>query len=127
MLVTVHDSVTDVTRSVFLDVDGRSKFREILPTIINVVAADLSGATFGVAVDGVPVDLDGEVVGSGLRDGSWVTLLGAGWNPQIRPRVSVVESATQLRVVSWLSGCGAALSTRVCTVTCVARLLEPAW
>ncbi len=100
MLVTVHDSVTDVTRSVFLHVDGRSKFREILPTIINVVAADLSGATFGVAVDGAPVDLDGEVVGSGLRDGSWVTLLGAGWNPQIRPRVSVVESATQLRVVS---------------------------
>ncbi len=65
VLVPVHDSVTDVTRSVSLHVEGRSKFREILPTVMNVVAAGVSGATFGVAVDGVPVDLDEEVVGSG--------------------------------------------------------------
>ncbi len=77
---------------------------------MNVVAADVSGATFGVAVDGVPVDLDEEVVGSGLRDGSWVSLLGAGWNPHIRPKVAVVGLATLLRVVS------CAQRLRCCTV-----------
>jgi DNA segregation ATPase FtsK/SpoIIIE, S-DNA-T family len=100
LLVTAHDSVTDRCVNVFLDVDPTTRLREVFPMLVNVVAADMSGATFGAVVDGHVVDLDLAVRECGLRDGSWVTLLGPGWHPSLRPKVSFVDSTLQVRIVS---------------------------
>lgn len=97
-LVTAHDARTQRRATTHIEVDATATVREIHRLLVTANAADISGADRGIAIDGLLVHPDTLVRDSGLRDGSWITLLGDGDTP--RARASRIESAAQLRVVS---------------------------
>lgn len=98
VLVTVFDARAQRRANVYLDVDPRSAVGEIFPTLVRVLAADISGADQRIAIDGVLVQPDTPIRDSGLREGSWVSLLGAGDVPM--PKIAGVASAAQIKIVS---------------------------
>ncbi|MBB2975118.1 S-DNA-T family DNA segregation ATPase FtsK/SpoIIIE [Microbacterium endophyticum] len=98
MLVTLHDGVTGARRLVFVDSDRAEPMAAFARRGIAATGADLSGASAQIAVDGVIVPEGATVAQSGLREGSFVSLLRADSEAVTRPRL--VESTMQLRVVS---------------------------
>jgi S-DNA-T family DNA segregation ATPase FtsK/SpoIIIE len=86
VLVTVFDATTQRRANVYLDVDPHSAIGEIFPTLVRAVAAD------------APVQMDTPIRESGLREGAWVSLLGADGAPM--PKITAVGSAAQIKIVS---------------------------
>jgi len=92
------DAVTRASTSVLVDAPADTPVSDLLPALQNVLAADLSGATAGAAVDGAPLDPQEPLAGSPLREGAVVVLHDHAEVPPAEPRR--VTSTVQVRVVS---------------------------
>lgn len=113
MLVTVHDGSTGALRTVFLEIDRSDTVGAVRSRLVAITGADISGADRRIAVDGVEVAPSATVAQSGLREGSFVSLLN-GADP-IPDRTRMVDSTVQLRVVSG-AGAGRIMHVGVGTV-----------
>lgn len=98
VLVTVHDARAGHCSDVYIEVDPSAKVGDIFHHLVMVVAADLSGADEGMAIDGRYVQNDTLISESGLRDGSWISLLGVDDVPFVS--ASPQGAVAKLQVVS---------------------------
>lgn len=98
LTVTVHDSIEGHASTVYVDIAPDMRLVQLQAILVNVIAADVSGADVAIAVDGTVFPGETPVAETGLRAGSWISLLGAGTRP--RPVVRSVNAVAALRVVS---------------------------
>ena len=93
-----HDAVARTTTPVLLDAPADTLVGDLAPSLQNLLAADISGATAGIAVDGIPLDPRTPLAASPIRNGATLVLHDRSGPPPAEPRL--VRSAIQVRVVS---------------------------
>lgn len=98
LTLRAHDAVTRASTAVLVDAPADTPVSGVVPALQNVLAADISGATAGVAVDGVTLDPRTPLASSALRDGATIVLHDHTGAPAREPRT--VTSAVQVRLVS---------------------------
>lgn len=99
-LVTIHDAVTGVRLTAYLDAPNSSTLAQLLPSLANIAGRDVSQHT-GVAVDGIEFQPTSTLKQTGMHEGSWISLLGSRRVP-LMPYANTERAAgyVQIRFVS---------------------------
>lgn len=75
MTVTAHDGATNDVSIAFIDITPDATIGRLQAILVNLMASDTSGADRRVAVDGTVYPPQTPLDQTGLRSGSWVSLL----------------------------------------------------